>query len=185
MLPLFYSLTQGLWNLGFNLIMRVLETTPPSEKWQCLWGESWRKFGASSFFWPHHLDPACQRGWAVGISGCCWAALAHKGPSSTEPGHSHCCWHSLNTRGIPLHLCPPGLVVRRAWRFIHSQRHGNPKSSLSFSQSRAGTKETAIFCLQCFSLAADPENQLQSQPYIVQSQLTFSMTMSMSGPCGA
>lgn len=140
---------------------------------------------SSSFFWPHLLGPASQRWWALGLSACCWAALAPRVPSSTQPWHSPCCLHNLNRRGTFVHLCPPGLAVHRAWRFILSQRNGNPRSSLFFSQSRAGTKERVTFCFQYFSLVADPENQLQSQPYVVQDQLIFSMTMSMTGPCGA
>lgn len=138
------------------------------------------------FFLAPSLGPSQpKRWWALGLSACCWAALAHRVPSSTQPWHSHCCWHSFNRRGTIVHLFPSGLAVHRARRFILSQRNENPRSSLFFSQSRAGTKERATFCFQYFSLAADPENQLQSQPYVVQNQLIFSMTMSMTGPCGA
>lgn len=82
---------------------------------------------------------------AQGFSACWLGCFGSRSPRAHSPG-THCCWHSSSRAGgCSAHLCPPGLLVHRAWMFILSQRNGNPRSSLFFSQSRAGTKETFFF----------------------------------------
>lgn len=115
------------------------------------------------------------------------AALAHRVPCSAR-GDTHTAPETALTADTPLAAFAFLLGCPRAWRFSLSLKKWKlqVKFVLCLVQGGDRTKETQpLFCFQYFSLAANPENQLRSQPYVVQNKVMLSMTGVMSGLCGA